>query len=558
MSDSKGQIVFEQSGLGNVLKQNQLVVPSNQREYSWSERQTTQLFQDFSKAIADNETGYFLGTIVTIPRENGTLEVVDGQQRLATTALLLAAIRDYLKGKDQILVESIDNEFLTGIDRTKRERTPKLRLNIDDNELFSWFLAPNGNEPKTTRLSHTLLKKAFVEAQNHVRAIISTLDVKAHGDILNNWVTFIEHRALVILLKVPNDANAYKMFETLNDRGLRTSQADLIKNYLFGRSGTRILEVQNRWASMRGALETLEDEAITVNFLRHALIIIRGYLREAQVYDAVQEAVKSELASVTFSTQLENLAHAYVATFNSDHEIWNGYPDSVRRSVDVLNLLNIKPMRPLLLAIAGRFDHKNSSEGLQFLVSFGVRLLITNNTTSGSVELRIASAAYEIFTKKITTAKELKKAVVDVTPSDEEFRLEFITSRVSIGRLARYYLRSLEMSAKNQSEPWFIPNDDRSVINLEHVLPRKPLTNWPQFSDEEVDIWVHRLGNQALMRATDNSSVASDPFDNKKKIYAKSPYSLTSQISKLSAWTPKEIEARQKKFAESAIKTWPV
>ena len=77
------------------------------------------------------------------------------------------------------------------------------------------------------------------------------------------------------------------MFETLNDRGLRTSQADLIKNYLFGRSGDRIQEVQTRWSYMRGTLESLEDENITVDFLRHALIANRGYTRESQVYDAV-------------------------------------------------------------------------------------------------------------------------------------------------------------------------------------------------------------------------------------------------------------------------------
>src|SRR5713226_7062705 len=102
MSDSKSQIAFEQSGLGNVLKQNQLVVPANQREYAWTDRQVVQLFQDFAKAIADNEAGYFLGTIVTIPRLNGNLEVVDGQKRLSTTAILLAAIRDYLEGKEEV------------------------------------------------------------------------------------------------------------------------------------------------------------------------------------------------------------------------------------------------------------------------------------------------------------------------------------------------------------------------------------------------------------------------------------------------------------------------
>ena len=79
--DSKNQIGFDQTGLGSVLKHHRLEVPPNQREYAWTDVQVTRLLQDF--ALAVNEGDYFLGTIVTIPRRDGTLEVVDGQQRLA-------------------------------------------------------------------------------------------------------------------------------------------------------------------------------------------------------------------------------------------------------------------------------------------------------------------------------------------------------------------------------------------------------------------------------------------------------------------------------------------
>ena len=107
------EIAFEQLGLGSVLKQNRLAVPPNQRDYAWEEKDVTILFQDFLKAM---ESDYFLGTIVTIPQSDGTLEVVDGQQRLATGAILLAAIRDYLQDNtsEDSIVESINNEFLTG------------------------------------------------------------------------------------------------------------------------------------------------------------------------------------------------------------------------------------------------------------------------------------------------------------------------------------------------------------------------------------------------------------------------------------------------------------
>lgn len=558
MSDTKSQIVFEQSGLGSVLKHNHLVVPPNQREYSWEERHVNQLLQDFSKAIADGELGYFLGTIVTIPRQSGILEVVDGQQRLATTAILLAAIRDYLIGKDDMLVESITTEFLTGIDRVKRARVPHLKLNVDDNELFGWVLSKDGAKPASSKPSHQRIDDAYDVAARHVKAIVSTMDAKDHGDILEKWVSFIEHRALAVLVRVPDDANAYKMFETLNDRGLRTSQADLIKNFLFGKAGERFQEVQTRWSFMRSALESLGENDITVNFLRHALIVMRGHLRESQVYEVVQGMVKSDQQAVACASTLETLASAYVATFNPESERWNGFPDSVRRSIEVLNLLDIKPLRPLLLAVAAKFDKKDAALAFQFAVSLAVRLVIASGTRSGSIEQAIAHAAFAVFSGATVTALAMKKSLVEITPSNEEFRAAVEIAKVSNARFARYYLRSLEMAAKNEPEPWFVPTDDRSIINLEHILPKKPMGNWPLFTTEEAELWLNRLGNQALMRASDNSDSRSGPFEDKKKIYEKSPYALTSQVATASTWTPDAIATRQKSLAEIAVRTWPV
>ena len=560
MAESKNQITFDQAGLGSILRQHQLAVPPNQREYAWTDREVTQLFQDFAKAIADGQD-YFLGTIVTIPRKDGDLEVVDGQQRLATAAILLAAIRDYLKDKNEdIIVESINNEFLTGIDRTKRDRVAKLKLNVDDNELFGRIVRgmPIGDLIDSTRPSHVRLVEAQDEAAKFILRVVSTVERKDHGDILNRWVSFIEQHALAVLLRVPDDADAYKMFETLNDRGLRTSQADLIKNFLFGRSKSRFNEVQSRWASMRGALESLGEEDITINFLRHSLIAISGYLREAEVYDRVQNIAKSEQSTATFAAELESLANVYSATFNPEHERWNDYPDAARRAVTVFNLFNIRPFRPLLVAIAHRLDPKQAARAYEFLIALGVRLMIASTTRSGGVEVPLANTAHSVFNGTVMTADAIAKSLDAIIPIDQEFVSAFETARVSNARLARYYLRSLEMTAKNEGEPWFIPQDDRQTINLEHVLPRKPDNNWPSFTDDDVRLLATRLGNLSLLRASDNSNLKSSAFDKKKAIYGASPYVLTSQISTVDDWTAASIEERQKRLAELAVKTWPI
>ena len=384
---ARAKIGFHELGIAGVLKGYRLQVPLNQREYRWETKQVTTLFQDLTKAIDDEESEYFLGTVVTIPSEFDTLEVVDGQQRLATIAILLAEMRNYLKdGPDDIIARKIDTVFLTEIDADKREEGTKLSLNIDDNEFFRAMITAkqDRDRPEPTLSSHSLIHGAFVEARKHLTRILSGLNKTHHGDAINRWVRYLEHGARIILLEVPTGANAYKMFETLNDRGLKTSQADLVKNYLLEQAGDkRKLEAQQKWARMRNSLETLEEDDITVTFLRQAMIAIRGHLRESQVYEAVQQKAKGPATSLQFLTSLEFLSSIYVAIFNPEHERWNPYADTIRQAIQTLNLLNIRGLRPLMLAVAAKFAPKEASESFRMFTVSGCSLQQSLRTRAG-------------------------------------------------------------------------------------------------------------------------------------------------------------------------------
>src|SRR5205823_1811306 len=103
-----------------------------------------------------------------------------------------------------------------------------------------------------------------------------------------------------------------------------------------------------------------------------------------------------------------------------------------------------------------------------------------------------------------------------VTPSDSQFKEAFERARVTSAKLGRYYLRSLERAAKQEDAPWFLPEDDKAVINLEHVLPEKPVDeSWDHFTDDEIQQYAKRLGNLTLMRARDNSNLKSASFEEK-------------------------------------------
>lgn len=559
--DAQNQIGFAQLGIGSVPSQHSLIVPPNQREYSWTEREITGLFTDISRAINEGAQEYFLGTVVTIPKRLGVLEVVDGQQRLATTAILMAAIRDALAGRDadQLIVERIENTFLSAIDPYARERVSRLRLNLSDASFFDRYVLRRDGAQATSR-SHRLIKDATDFAREHVAQVLGAYTPKDHGDVLNRWVEFIEHRAIVILLKVPGESNAYKMFETLNDRGLRTSQADLVKNYLFGQSDPRLPEAQQKWASMKALLEAIgEDDELTINFLRQLLISFYGHLKDADVYEQVQKHSKGTSLSLQMLTRLETGAADYAALLNADHETWNEYPATTRRAVKTLLVLRSpKPMRPLMLAIVRGLSEKETDKAFRLLVSLSVRYLIVGGMRTGTVEETLAAAAHNLSEGKITTAVELAQFLQKVTPNDSRFVESFKIATVSGPHFARYYLRSLEMANKQEPDPYFVPNDDQSIITLEHILPERPQDNWPQFSPEAHSAFCRRIGNMALLKAKKNSDLHSAPFSAKRQTYAETPYEWTRQLAELDDWTVAEINNRQEKMAAVAPKIWPI
>src|SRR5215831_1237253 len=287
-TSSLEDVHFEHLGIGAVLQRYRLKVPMNQREYSWESKQVLDLLRDLAGAIHESKSSYFLGTIVLTSGEDDVLEVADGQQRLATTTIILAAIRDFFVEKDEeMLVNSIDSEFLFKIDRKARDIEPRLTLNTDDNEYFRKKIISRPDLPERnilpTKPSHYKLLDAANQVSKHLGQII-----KPHGDevktrLLNEWVDFIEKKTQVIVLKVPDDLDAFVMFETLNDRGLKTSQADLVKNYLFRESGDRISEAQKKWSAMNGALDSTGIDDITMTYLRHFLSSLHGLTRDKEV-----------------------------------------------------------------------------------------------------------------------------------------------------------------------------------------------------------------------------------------------------------------------------------
>jgi uncharacterized protein with ParB-like and HNH nuclease domain len=571
MKEVPTSLKFEYKGIGSLIKMGRLKVPLNQREYSWEEKQVNDLFQDFSNAIRKGQSAYFLGTIVVSAggRAKSIPEVVDGQQRLATTTILLAAIRDfYSSKKEKMLQDSIDNDFLFTIDRKERDRVAKLSLNVDDNEYFkNRIISPPDSNERTTVIekkeSHKRMSFAAQTAAELVQNVVKGLNPRNADDILNDWVEFIENKATIIHVTVPDEMNAFVMFETLNDRGLRTSQADLVKNYLFREAEDRISEAQQKWSKMISTLETLGIEDIVMTYLRHLVITLFGPTREKDIFTKIESEISGATRSITFLDQLADYADSYAAILTPTHPKWNNYPTQVRDAINVLRELKVQQIRPLMLAVAQHFSSKEADIAFRSFICWTVRFLIAGGMRGGQLEDAYGSKAHDVAVGSIKTTKNLRKALLDALPTDAEFQTAFSSARVSQHNLARYYLQAIEAYLRKETDqPELRPVQDTSIVNLEHILPQEPSSNWPHIDSEVAEAYTKRIGNLTLMKAETNKTFGNASFQSKRAEFKKSQLLLNKYIcestDQTTKWGPIEITERQKKLGELAIKTWPL
>jgi hypothetical protein len=504
-----------------------------------------------------------LGTVVfsrdDASQTQGLPAVIDGQQRLATVSLLLAAIRDVFVADAMAERVEIVERFLLDRDTLTLDLEPRLTLNEENREYFEATQLPQPKDKKQLEPqgpSNQKIEKAS--------ALLHELVEKQIADSGSNWEKelvelqiYVRDNARVVVLDVPDEANAYLIFETLNDRGLDLTIADLLKNYLFSRAGTKIDMVKQNWDRALGALDIGDDDKLQTTFLRHYWSSRYSYTREKELYRSIKRRVISQLEAVEFSRELVEAAAQYSALRNPSHPFWSNYTTPTRANLDTLLMLDVTQSRPLLLAVMQQWKPGEVAKTLKNLVAWSVRLIVVGGAGSGTTEAAFSNAAVKVRGGELKDAKELAGELAPIVPDDTRFEASFsVTSKKA--RHARYLLHALERTVQGQEHPELIANADETQVNLEHILPRDSDANaWPQFSAEDHAGLFNRLGNEVLLDARKNGALGSKSYQEKAGIYKGSELKLTKEVGDTYVqWTPEAVAQRQKKLAELATKTW--
>ena len=564
-------------GIGEFIQHKRFFrVPDHQRDFAWTDEEVEQFLNDIIGAIQGSEQDYFLGLVVVVQpsQHDGAWEILDGQQRLATTTMVYAAVREWLYSADFVTdANKLQEDFIGSRELGEAAAAPRLTLNINNRMLFREIVVDRHNDDflatKHSATARYSSERRLIEAARTCRSRVSELashssdDPQAQARVLVDLAIYLRDKVKIVVMDVASTANAYMIFETLNDRGLDLSVLDLVKNHLFGRSGNRLPEVQSNWLTMLSNISGKQAD----DFLKTFWTSKWGRIQRGRLFEEWRGkyAFSSPEQAVVLSAELDQAADRFSALEVPDHDTWNSYSSACKRAVKLLSILGSRQAWPVMLSALDAFNIQQMEQLLNHLVVLIVRYQTIGRRRTGRLEITSARIAHRIFRGELNTPSKVWKEFSSMVPSDKEFVEDFRMWSEDRSYRARYILAELEKAEFKQSNNGANPEESPlwEELTLEHIFPMNPGNEWSNETKEFPELqqeYSHRLGNLCLLHKKPNKIAANKGFSFKKdELYAKSELTLTSQIAqKYCKWDPAAIDARQKTLGQLALVAWPL
>ena len=542
-------------------------VPPFQRDYSWTEEEWDDLWQDILGLFAeDGEQAHYMGYLVLQSSNNKQFDIIDGQQRLTTISILILAALAHLQNlvnkaidpdKNQRRKDNLQNSYIGYVDPVSLIPRSKLELNRHNNRFYQTYLVPLEPIPvRGLNASEHQLRKAF----NWFRDKIAARSQQS-GEAVAIFVDTIVDKLFFTAISVTDELNAFKVFETLNSRGVRLSATDLLKNYLFSviASGntheTELKALEERWERI---VDELGSESFP-DFLRVYWNSCHKLVRKADLFKTIRRHVTTKEQSFALLRELDRSASIYAALRNPHESIWK--PEE-RRSLEQLLMFNVRQPMPMLMAAHRQFAETQRQIFTQLLQAIAVisfRYNVICNLQTQDQEQVYNNVAYKIDAGALTNLRSILDELQSVYPDDAVFKAAFTdkelkTTNSRNKKVVRYILFQLEKQVSGQEFDFESP-----AYNLEHILPEKPSEAWSHIDEQNQDKFVYRLGNMTPLEKKPNRAIGNQGYAEKIAIFQESCFKITSDIPKNSeSWTEKAITTRQAQLAKIATAIWKV
>lgn len=586
-------------------------IPRYQREYTWNQRDWANLYDD----ITQNDAGYFLGSFIVV---NGTVnskmdtihyEVIDGQQRLTTLSLLLAALYTrIMEHKDSIDddmmlddIRPLRNRLILKSDKSMTRVIPQVQNhNLED---YRWILKEHigldavMQKPKFLGLRK--MSKAFNYFYDRLGEDVGGRDgIKCVRCLLD--ICRLVCSAVVVQITVDSHADAYTLFASLNNRGVPLSAVDLIKNMLLGKvAGVDDGQLDYYFERWQEVLHNLGDDYKTQErFFRQNYDAFRREVNKPFIGESGSQlplgsvATRSNLLKIyekrmeaddgalKVLDELTENSVLYSKIIGLDQE----GPDS-ELSNQLLELSRAQGVASYLMLLflfkkQNQLELKDETLALlvKLLVCFFVRRNLTDTPPTRDLERLFISICESLECeglKGIAAAEYIKKRLVDVSASDASFkeRLEGPIYDVNPD-MTRYILTVIASpSVTKEMKPlWERYASGNYVWTIEHIFPQgknipdewvKMVADGDMSKAIEVqEKQVHTLGNLTITGY--NSKLSNMPFVTKrdrKDVYGanvgyRNGLNLNDELVNTDTWTSEQIQERTDKLVGLTLKAF--
>lgn len=222
-------------------------------------------------------------------------------------------------------------------------------------------------------------------------------------------------------------------------------------------------------------------------------------------------------------------------------------------------MFSVRQPFPLLIAAKRILDDADFETLMRTLVQISFRYNVIGSQQTSEQERVYSAAAENISSSSYNSIKQIIDSLRPVYLVDKAFTAAFSEKVISTKssrnqRIVRYILCALERQETGTDHDF-----DSDTFNIEHVLPQNPGTNWSQFSDEQAEASVYRLGNMTLLNSGTNRDIQNSNYSQKRSAYSASNFHITRKIADENAeWTPERISVRQAAMARVASSIWRV
>lgn len=574
---------------GNVLYR----IPPYQREYSWYKAHWEDLFEDLIEA----DGAHFLGTIITLDQTTDTLEgnilhVIDGQQRLTTLTLLLAAVYSVLKEHIDDLdddtrtdVTNLGRQLVRKADQQPRVTPQKQGHNFAD---FRKVLEEAGLPVEGERKPYfpsRRIAKCYSYFRTAILKLAETEEITEPEAALRVHEAALQ--AVIVKIEVANHADAFVLFESLNNRGMPLSPVDLIKNHLLAESEKKqIMDVDEAFKHWNDVLTSLGDSYSTQErFLRHYYNAFKSELPDVT---NASVATKSNLIRVyekVLEQDLKRVVDALVAAskiygrINCVVEL--DQPASLDRAFQRLMRAQGAPSYVLIMWLMSKHSELDlTDDHIETVVDRLTSFFVRRNLTGYPQTYALAKLFMTTIDAVGDARGEDVLAVVSdrlnaASTTDEEFRARLqgriYDENTDVARFVLATLAEDAMTKETRVDLWR-QEKNHFVWTIEHILPQGenlPPAWQEMLGGKEVATQVqeehkHRLGNLTITAY--NSNLGNKSFPEKRDrqdskaryIGYRNGLSLNAELATRESWTGGDIEERTKVLADRVVQRFPL